>query len=56
VKLALCKVSPLLPAVPKLVNSNDVPEGLCHVVSDYPIQTVRLLDAISDAGGWIDVP
>jgi hypothetical protein len=56
VKLALCKIAPDLPAVPKLVNSCSYPELLCDIVADWPIQTVRLTKLIDAAGGTIDAP
>lgn len=54
--LALCRVVPGLPPVPKLVCAGNVPEGICDVVGEWPVQTLRLQDAVVAGGGMIDAP
>lgn len=52
----MCRRSPTLPPVPTLVTKGSEPEGLCELVSKWPIQTVTLRDQIAAAGGWLDAP
>lgn len=52
----MCRKVPGLPPVPTLVIKGKEPEGLCELVSKWPIQEIDLLDQIAAAGGWLDAP